>query len=412
MDREIAPEIRRQRVVRGAVMALLAVAAVVFSLAATVGWLKPSIRRGELQFATVERGSVDAVVQASGLVVPEVEQVVSSPVEARVVKIGRRAGDRVKAGDELLTLDTSAVRLDLDRLEQKLAQKQNEATQLRLKIDENLATLRAQLQQRRLEDEIFRLKADQTRTLRAAGLTSEQDALVATTAAKKSAIEIAQLEEDIVRARRSGDAQLAAAALDLDILRKERDESRRQLDLAMLRADRDGVITSILQEEGTTVRRGDVVARIADLSSFRVSATVSDLYVPRIAVGMPVRVKVDEANSVRGALTSIDPRIENGVARLNVSLDATAHAKLRNNLRVDVMVITGRRDGVLRVRRGALSQSDDVFVVRGDRAVRIPVRFGLMGDEHVEIVDGLKENQDVVISNMTDYQGVKELRLK
>jgi len=64
------------------------------------------------------------------------------------------------------------------------------------------------------------------------------------------------------------------------------------------------------------------------------------------------------------------------------------------------------------VRRGALSQSDDVFVVRGDRLVRVPVRFGLIGDDSMQIVEGLKENESVVISNMTDYEGVKELRLK
>jgi HlyD family secretion protein len=414
MDREISAEERRSRLTRRVVATVGAAAAVVIAFVAIVGWLSPSVRRSDLQFAPVTRGSVDGSVQASGIVLPEVEQVVSSPVEARVLRVGRRPGDRVKVGDELLTLDTAPVRLELSRLDQRLAQKDNEATQLRLKIEETVGTLRAQLEQRRLDGEIVRLKSDQTRTLRSEGLVSEQESLVAATAAKKTAIEITQLEQDIARARRTGDAQLAAAAIDLGMLRAEREESRRQLDLAMLRADRDGVITSIVQDEGTTIRRGDVVARIANLSSFRVTATISDLYVSRLATGMRARVKLDASNFVGGVLTSIDPRIENGVARLNVTLDPAAHARLRNNIRVDVDIITGSRADVLRLRRGALGQSptEEVFVVRGDRLVRRRVRYGFIGSDSLEISEGLTEGDSVVTSDMTDYEGVKELRLK
>ena len=400
--------------VRHAAAVVIAIAAIGFSLAASVQWLRPSIRRGEIQTAKVVRGSVDATVQASGIVMPEVEQAISSPVEARVLVVRRRAGDRVRTGDELLTLDTSATRLEIARLDERIAQKENEAAQLRLRIDENLATLRSQLEQEKLDAEIVHLKNEQTRRLRGEGLVAEQEALVATTAAKKSDIGLRRIEENLMRARRTADAQLAAAALDLSMLRQERDESRRLLELAMMRASRDGVVTAMMQDEGTTVRRGDVLARIADLSSFRVVATVSDLYVPRLAPGMRARVKVDEATTVFGTVSAIDPRIENGVAKIHVALDPGAHARLRNNLRVDVFVVTGRRSGILTVRRGALGEAerDDVFAVRGNRIVRTPVHFGLIGDENVEIVSGLAEGDEVVISNMSEYEGINDIRLK
>ena len=398
---------------RGAAV-VIAIAAIGFSFAATVQWLRPSIRRNDIQTARVVRGAVDATVEASGIVMPEVEQAVSSPVEARVLRVGRRAGDRVRAGDELLTLDTSATRLDVARLDERIAQKENEAAQLRLRIDENLASLRAQLEQEKLDAKIVHLKNDQTLRLRGEGLVSEQDALLASTAAQKSDITLRQIDENLTRARRTAEAQLAAAALDVSLLRRERDESLRQLDLAMMRATRDGIVTSIVQDEGTTVRRGDVLARIADLSSFRVVATVSDLYVPRLAPGMRARVRVDDATSVFGSVAAIDPRIENGVARIHIALDPDAHARLRNNLRVDVFIVTGRRSGVLTVRRGALGegQHEDVFLVRGERIVRTPVRFGLVGDENVEVVSGAAEGEEIVISNMSDYEGIREVRLK
>src|SRR5437773_273237 len=341
MDREIAPEVRRMRVIKRAATIVIAIAAAAFSVAATVEWLRPSVHRRDIQIARVERGSVDATLQASGTIMPATEQVVSSPVEARVLRIVRRAGDRVRAGDELVALDTSASRLDVERLNDRVKQKESEEAQTRLKLEESIAGLRAQIEQKKLDGEIFRYKFEQNEKLHREGLVAQTELLAAQTAAKKSEIEIAQLRDALARAERSRDAELSATALELRTLRNDRDESVRQLGLAMMRADRDGVVTSIVQDAGATIRRGDIVARIADLSSFRVVATISDMHAATLAPGQRVRVKIDDSTSIGGAIANIDPRIENGTVKFDVTLDQPSHRKLRSNVRVDVFVITG-----------------------------------------------------------------------
>ena len=413
MDRDIAPEELRRRTVKRVAVVAIAIAAVAFTFAATVEWLRPSVKRRDLQIARVERGPVEATLQASGTVVPLVEQVVSSPVEARVLRIGRRAGDPVRKGDELLSLDTSASRLEADRLGEQFAQKESTGTSLRLQLDETLANLRAQIEQKKLDAEILHYTAEQKKRLREAGLIAEQDALAAAAAAKKSDIELRQLGEALRRSERSRDVQLAASAKELGLSRREWEESRRQLALAMMRADGDGVLTWIIPEVGATVRRGDVLARIADLSSYRVIATISDIHAAKLSRGMPARVRLDDATLVGGTIESVDPRIENGVVRFFVTLDEPAHARLRNNLRTDVYVVTARRGDAQRVRRGALGQSnvEEVFVVRGERAVRTTVRYGLAGQDEIEIASGAGIGDQVVISNMNDYTGIKELKL-
>jgi len=90
---------------------------------------------------------------------------------------------------------------------------------------------------------------------------------------------------------------------------------------------------------------------VADLSSFRVVATISDVHASRVAAGMPARVKIDDATTVSGTIASVDPRIENGAVRFWVDLDAASHPKLRNNLRVYVYAVTGARTNVLQLRR-------------------------------------------------------------
>src|SRR5688500_11242034 len=121
-----------------------------------------------------------------------------------------------------------------------------------------------------------------------------------------------------------------------------------------------------------------------------------------------------EGASIGGTIDTVDPRIVNGVARFYVTLDEPAHPRLRNNLRVDVAVITGSRNDTLVVRRGALARTSDThaFVIRGDEAVRVPVRFGLAGTDAIEILEGVNEGDELVISDVSEYEDVKNVRLK
>ncbi len=414
MDREIAQEVRTRRTTKRVIVAIVAVAALVFCVAATVSWLRPSVRRSDLQITRVERGSVDATLQATGTVVPEIETVISSPVEARVLRIQHRAGDRLRSGDPILTLDTSATKLDLDKLNDAVAQKESALMQARLKGEEDNAAAHAALEQKQLDADILKLKAEQNTRMHAEGLVSSQDELVAVTAKKKNDIELAQLRDAQGRVRRSTEAQIAAAQLELRTAQKERDQSARQLNLAMARSDQDGVLTWVLPEVGATVRKGDVIARVADLSAYRVVATISDVHAAKLSAGMRAHVKLNDTTSIDGTISSIDPRIESGIAKFYVTLDQRAHPGLRNNLHVDVFPILGSRNSVLRLRRGALGQGEreDVYVVRDGVVVRTSVHWGLAGEEVIQPIEGLREGDNVVISNMKDYEGIREMRLK
>src|SRR5258708_17819653 len=309
MDGGIAQEVRRRSALRGGVTAALAFGAVVFLVAATVQYLKPAVRRAQIQPARGERGTVDEVLQASGTVIPDTESVISSPIEARVLRIGRRAGDRLKKGDEILSLDTAASRLDLERLKDQVAQKESEVAQARLKSEETLAALAAQIEQKKLDVEIYRFKADQNHKLAQSGLVASQEDLSAAATAKKGDIEMRQLTEGLARARPTGAAEIAVRETELGTLRNERDESIRQLELAMARSDRDGVLASVPADVGALVHRGDVLARLADLSSFRVSATIADVHAARLAAGNPLPGRHD-CNAKRGrTTTTADTRI-------------------------------------------------------------------------------------------------------
>ena len=109
------------------------------------------------------------------------------------------------------------------------------------------------------------------------------------------------------------------------------------------------------------------------------------------------------------------PRVENGLITFDVELDEKTSPVLRHNLRVEVYVVTDRADDTLRIRRGnyvTVEGSPAVFVVRGDVAVRTPVRFGITNIDHYQVLEGLAEGDEVILSDMSDSMHAQEVRLR
>lgn len=414
MDRELDASFQRRRTGRRLTWGIGSLGLAVAVLVLLPGWLRPSVESDRIRVGRVDRGPVEGIVEASGTVIPAFESVVSSPVDARIEKILKLPGEAVRAGEEILRLDTSASRLALETIEDNLARKVNEQQQVRLALEKSLNNLRGSIESSRLDAEASEYRAEQSRKLRTDGLVSEQNLRASEVEARKARIELARLEASVAGERQSVQAQLEGLELDLRTLRKERDEARRQLELATTRSDRAGVVTWVVPQEGATIRMGEVIARIADLDSFRVEATVSDVHSSHLAPGLPVRVMID-GRPLPGRLANVFPTIENGAVKFAVDLDDARHPKLRNNLRVDVLVVTASRASTLRVPKGPFSRGgtlEPVFVIREDHAVRRSVRLGVSGYDHIEVLEGLSEGEDVILSDMSDYEHLEQVSVK
>ena len=156
------------------------------------------------------------------------------------------------------------------------------------------------------------------------------------------------------------------------------------------------------------------MARVADLSAYRVDATLSDVLARRLTVGLPAVVRSGDTR-LPGRVHKILPTVQNGIVTFEVILDEPNHSVLRPNLRVDVHAVTELHADALCLQRGPLLNldgRDHVFVVRGDKVVRTPVTIGLSNFELYEITGGLSEGDEVIISDMSDYRNSKEVRLE
>jgi HlyD family secretion protein len=414
MDRPVDPIFRKKQIIKRFAFTFLGSAIVLAVLGYVPRWIRPSISRSDIRTAIVDTGPIEATISATGTVVPEFEQVLSSPLDARVVKILKKPGAMLAKGEPILDLDVSDSVLGLERLNQQLSLKENEQIQRKLELENKLIDLKSRLQLKEIEVKSFGIQLARQQKLRGAGLNTEEDLRQAQVEEEKAKVELRQLQEAIGNEERATAAKLDGLTLEIETLRKEQAQSRKELDLATTKASRDGVLTWVVEEEGSAVRKGEIVARIADLSSFRVQANISDIHASRLSIGMPVKVQVNEETALDGAISNVLPTIKDGIVTLIVGLEDKSNKLLRSNLRVDVFIVTDRKQKAFRVKRGSFANGEglhDVFVIRGEKAIRTPVRIGLLSFDECEIVDGLLPGDEVILSDMKDYMHLKEVKL-
>ncbi len=414
MDREIAPGDRWRRNLRRVLLVAVAVGVAFFLLRGAGGLLKPSLKRSRLRIATVERGPLAAVLTGAGSVQPASDQVISSPVEGRVLRVLRQPGALVEIGEAVLELDVGQAALELGRLESQHEQKRNERHELELSLEERLIDLRSQFQVRALDVEELSYRVEQDQRLFDRGLISEAQLRETMTRQRKAQIQQASVEKAIGNRRQSVAAQLATVDAQLRTLERELAEARQKAAMAITRADRPGLLTYILDEVGTTVRVGDVLARIADPDRFRIEATISDVHSSRLAPGQEVEVPIGEAR-LHGRIERILPAVAQGALRFWVALEEPSNPVLRTNLRTDVLVVVERRADVLKLAKGPYTTgtgTQTVFVVEGTVARRRTARLGFSGHKYYEVLDGLQQGEQVILSDMNRFLDTEEVRLK
>jgi len=376
--------------------------------------LRPSLSRDDIRTGIVRRGSIEGTISANGTTVPDFEQAISSPGETRLLAVRKKPGDAVKKGESVLSLDPSELNLALERTAKELTLKENGKTQLRLDMERTLNDLDGQLTIKNLRLEYLNSRSAQSDKMMAIGAISKDQLDQVKLEERIAGIEKQDLEKSIQSTRLSLENQLEGISTEARTLLKEKEDIQRQMKLLDCQADRNGVVTWVRAEIGSSVHRGDVVARIADLGSYRVEATLSDVHAARLRQGMPAVVRLNDS-TLSGRLETIYPNVENGVVRITVALDDASNPELRPNQRVDVSLVTSRRDGVLLLAKGPYltgGERQEVFVIDGGRARRTTITSGVVGFDSVEIVDGLAEGAEAIISDMANYSNVTEIKIQ
>ncbi|RYF54894.1 MAG: HlyD family efflux transporter periplasmic adaptor subunit, partial [Cytophagaceae bacterium] len=179
-------------------------------------------------------------------------------------------------------------------------------------------------------------------------------------------------------------------------------------------ADRAGVLTWVNENVGSAVNEGEMLAKVADLGSFRVEASCSDTYADQLRTGQPVIVRINETD-LRGLITQVKPSVQNGTIKFAVSLDDNNNASLRPNQKVEVFVVTNRTASATRVANGPAfkgKRRQFVYVLGADNiARRRDVEIGLTNFDWVEIKSGLQPGDKLILTDLSNYEHLEQLTI-
>jgi HlyD family secretion protein len=375
---------------------------------------KSTIKRPEITTAVVETGNVENTLNATGEVLPEFEEVITCPINASIKNALLDAGSKVKAGESLLVLDKAATENEYNKLKFQLETKRSEITKLKLDLDKSFYDIKSNNDIKQLRIGNLQDAVENAKRLYKAGGGTRESIEQAQLNLQVAQLEKKQLENEIRNKQQTMRVEEKEAEIAAEIQQNDLIELERKLKLANVVATRNGVITYINRNIGEAVKEGDVLARIADLSSFKVKGTIADSYLEQLHNGMPVVVRIND-NQLRGQITNVYPSVQNGIVTFDVQLDERNNTQLRPNMKVDVFPVTAAHNKVVRVANGPAfkgPETQDVFVVSNDKAERRRVHVGLSNFDFVEITSGLKRGDVVITSDMSDYKNLQEITIK
>jgi len=408
MDRPISKNDSNGKWIKWLFGLLVAIALVYFGFQVLFAALRPNLVREDIVIASVDRGPVSAVIETSGVLTPEHERVLTAPGETRILRVVRKPGALVAKGDPILELDTTALELERDSLIQQVGVKENTQRQEILQFERDAKQKKAELELIELDLKFYEAQYRQQAQLFENGLSSKDALQQAELQMEKTRVEKRQLLEAVEDSKSSHRIGLEGFRLELDLLQKSLRSAEELLRRATTNAPADGVLTWVVEAEGATVRSGEPLARIADLTNFKVTATISDYYADRIQNHQAAKVRIGE-EELAGQVLRLLPEVTNGTMAFEVGFENPEELPLRPNQRVTVFLVTSKKSDVLRIRRSAVFSSPGqvpAFVVRGQTAVRTMVEIGITGSNYTEIRAGLKEGDQVIL---TDLSAMKDL---
>ena len=418
MDIKRPPKSKIKKKIRTVIMIVVGIAAIG---GITYGLTKlkpaaPTLDRSTAVIETVKRGEMIRDVRGNGTLVPEVTRMVPAPADGRVEKVLLKAGVEVDPSTVIAELSNPQLEQQASDTELQVKAAQADQENLKVKLESDtmtqksaIATINAQYSQAKLQ-----LDADEK--LAKEGLVADLTLKISRVTVQDLANRLKVEQERLVVAAKSTKAQLNAAASRLDQLRALATLRRQQVDELKVRAGSGGVLQQVMVTEGQQVTPGTVMARVADPASLKAVLRVAETQISGVRVGQPV--VVDTRNGlIQGTVSRIDPAAREGTFEIDATLIGPLPPSARPDLSVDGTIELERLKDVLKVGRPAFGQAQQtigMFVLSpdGTEAERRTVKLGRNSVSQIEILDGLKEGDQVIISDTSALDSYSRIRVR
>lgn len=416
MDRPVdgpASAARRMVVLVGAGAA--AVVLVVLALVALrrVSSVDRSIDGGRVSTAVVKRGDLVRDAQADGKVVAALHPTFFAAT-AGIVRLRARAGEAVKKGELLATIDSPELvsrlgqeRSSLQSVESDLGRQRIASRQTAAKNQQaiDLAEVRLQAAKRLLE------RAQRTFD---EGLLNKTDFEKARDDVAIAALELKIAKETADLAKETADFEVKTEELKVDRQRSVVAELSRQVEQLSIRAPFDGNVSNVAVQDRDAVPANAPVLTVVSLERFEVEFSLPESYASEAVPGTPATVVV-EGREVAAKVRAVSAEVKDAQVKGTLDFEGGMPPALRQGQRVSVRLLFETRPGVLKVARGPFLESGGgriAWVVVDGIASKRDVEIGARSVSEVEIVKGLSEGDVVVVSDMSEVAGTNRVLLR
>jgi HlyD family secretion protein len=404
---------RRHAVLAAAGAALLV--ALALAVPAALRWSRAdrAVDAARLNFGTVRRGDLERDVSAQGRVVAALHPTLFSPV-AGIVALSVKAGTTVTRGQVL-------ARIESPELRSRLVQERS--TLLALQSDlgrAEIASRQSDLRARQSVEVLTKRQAAARRALERAqelldqGLLNRVDyerarddqeiaALELQNAQQGAGLEKETLEFEVHNRRQQVARQLSVVS-----------ETERQVKGLEIVAPFEGMVATVNVQDRDAVPANGPVLTVVNLSAFEVEFDVPENYASDLAAGTPAQI-LYEGRNWPGRVTAVSPEIRDSQVRGTLAFAGETPDGLRQSQRVSVRLLFERRPNVLKLPRGPFVESGGgrhAYVVEDGVAVKREIETGALSVSEVEIVRGVREGDEVVISDTSVFENAKRVLVR
>jgi HlyD family secretion protein len=387
-----------------AILGLIVVAG--FSVFSTWLTAEASVSANRIRLAQVQRGDLIRDLSVQGRVVAAISPTLYSPATG-TVSLDVKPGDTVEQDQVLATIDSPEVRASYlqevstqDRLVAEMEREKIQARKAQVKGQQLIDLAKVQLtaaerEMRRAEISI------QTNSISQIDYERARDELARAQVQHAHAIDDAKLETESLQFE-TQTRQLAVDRQKLVV-----DEFNRQVELLSIRSPVSGIVGNIAVTQKALVEQNAPLITVVDLSAFEVEVMVPESYADDLGIGLASTI-IYNNQDWRGELVSLSPEVNNNEVAGRIRFSAGSPPGLRQNQRVTVQVLIDELHNVLKLQRGSFAESGGgrtAFVLGSDGlAVKREVALGARSAGEVEVLSGLNEGDQVIISSIAEFE--------
>ena len=376
----------------------------------------PTLERSTAVIDTVKRGQMLREVRGNGTLVPQVTRWVPAPADGRVERILVQAGVEVSAGTVIVELSNPQMEQQAVDSDFQLQAAQADLESLRVRLESDTMTQQSAIASINAEYSQAKIQLDTDEVLAKQGLVADLLLKISRVKVQDLANRLKVEQQRLAISGKSTKAQINAQQSRLQQLRTLAKLKRDQVDALKVRSGTNGVLQVVAVQEGQQVAPGVNIARVADPASLKAELKIAETQIKDVRVGQPVAV--DTRNGIiQGRVSRIDPAAREGTFVVDAELTGPLPGSARPDLSVDGTIELERLNNVLYVGRPAFGQAQQkVGMFRlnpdGQEAQRVTVELGRTSVSNVEIVSGLKEGDQVILSDTSTLDTYRVIRVR